>query len=639
MMQRIVGSLALAGLTACGGGGGSLGGSSTSAPPQAGNVSLMVSDAPSDDWATIGVRVLSIALVPQGGGSAVTVYTAPTPAPMINLVQLDQLAEILGNVSVPVGTYVGATLTVSANSGAVLLVASSDPEAGFAGLPGATVDPSSIEVQGAIGSAGNLTVPVDVKFVAPLVVNANGNDALDLEVDLSHPAFIVAHKPAAVGTTLWAVNFAGPVRHHPIRDITHLVLRHLYGSVTTVAADNSSVTIDRVLPALPVANPEIPVSTSHSLTVLADATNGTIFYDVDTKSKTIVKDFSTVASVLSKGEFVRVAARYQQNGTLVATRIWASSTFNAIWLSPEGHVVHVDAANDELTVLDATGAPVRLKVDANTEFTFHGQSINAAGPAFLANIYRGFKVHASAIDPLAAPPLVAESVDIETAAFSGRISAASATGFDYTRNFVRATDDYAVTLTYISGSTANGTDGSDNPVTGFKYWDFAYPTLVTTGANAASDFVAATNGGVNFGGTAGAIAVWGLSAATWADPANPTGWSARWAALLPTPLPLGTVATAFSGNTFALSVLGGANPVTVDVSTASGSATLVYQIDRKNGIITVSPVDVTTSDGLTAVTNGLVAGAPVKVYGVPQADGTLKAYVLAYYTGDTMPSD
>jgi hypothetical protein len=27
-------------------------------------------------------------------------------------------------------------------------------------------------------------------------------------------------------------------------------------------------------------------------------------------------------------------------------------------------------------------------------------------------------------------------------------------------------------------------------------------------------------------------------------------------------------------------------------------------------------------------------GAPVKVYGVPQGDGSLRSYVLAYYTGD-----
>ena len=75
----------------------------------------------------------------------------------------------------------------------------------------------------------------------------------------------------------------------------------------------------------------------------------------------------------------------------------------------------------------------------------------------------------------------------------------------------------------------------------------------------------------------------------------------------------------------------------MDVSSSSGSATLVYQIDRTNGIVTVSPIDITTSAGLTQLTNGLMAGTPVKVYGIPQAGGTLKAYVLAYFTGD-MPT-
>jgi hypothetical protein len=40
---------------------------------------------------------------------------------------------------------------------------------------------------------------------------------------------------------------------------------------------------------------------------------------------------------------------------------------------------------------------------------------------------------------------------------------------------------------------------------------------------------------------------------------------------------------------------------------------------------------------MTSITNGLTAGALVKVYGVPQADGTLRAYVVLYYTGD-MPT-
>ena len=70
-----------------------------------------------------------------------------------------------------------------------------------------------------------------------------------------------------------------------------------------------------------------------------------------------------------------------------------------------------------------------------------------------------------------------------------------------------------------------------------------------------------------------------------------------------------------------------------EFSRLAQSATLVYQIDRSGGIITISLVDVSTSAGLATVTAALKTGTIVKVYGVPQADTTLKAYVLAYFTG------
>ena len=126
---RLLGvGFACAVLAACGGGSG---GSSMSPPmnsaPQSAPMSMLISDASSEDWATIGVKILSIALVPQGGGGNVTVYTAPSPAPTVNLAQLDQIAEILGNVTVPVGTYTAAVLTVSANAGDIsLTVAATD---------------------------------------------------------------------------------------------------------------------------------------------------------------------------------------------------------------------------------------------------------------------------------------------------------------------------------------------------------------------------------------------------------------------------------------------------------------------------------------------------------------------------------
>ena len=72
------------------------------------------------------------------------------------------------------------------------------------------------------------------------------------------------------------------------------------------------------------------------------------------------------------------------------------------------------------------------------------------GPAFLAdhNIVRGFKIHASVVDPLAVP-MVAQTIDIETAVYDGRISAADSTGFTFVRRFVTAADNYTRTLNYI----------------------------------------------------------------------------------------------------------------------------------------------------------------------------------------------
>ncbi len=639
LLKISIGLALAASLAACGGGGGA---ASTSPPPivtpQSVSVPLLISDASSEDWATIGVKVLSVSLTPQGGGTPVTIYTAPSPAPMVNLVQLDQLSELLGSVSIAPGTYSTATVTVSANPGDVNLVVAADPEAGFGAAAGTVIPASQIQIQNAKGSTGSLTTDISLKLDKPLTVSSSQSTALDLEFDLSHPAFINVHVPPGAGSTIWAVNFNGPMRQHGIDRITDLVLRHAYGTVSAISSDGANITIAKDVPAIPVQSPEVAVATGQSLTILADATNGTIFYDVDAKTVVTIKDFKSESSL--SGKYVRVAARYQQDGTLVATRIWASSTFNSVWVGPEGHVLHVDTTNNIVTVANEAAQPVALTVDANTQFFFHAGSNPTAtpigtGPAFLAahDLVRGFKVHASVVDPLAAT-LVAQTIDIETATYDGKISASDLTGLTYTRQFGRASDDYTVMLDYISDSTANGKDASGNAITGFKYWNFAYPSNLIDGSTAKSDFVAATSTGVNFGGTVGSLLAAGVSHAVWGDAANPTGWSAPFAVLMPMRLPRATVASALSGTSFTISVAGGTTPATVDISTTSGSATLVYQIDRTNNIVTVTPEDITTSAGLTALTNGLAVGAPVRVSAVPQADGTLKAYVITYFTGD-----
>jgi len=632
----------------CGGGSSNSSNDSTNTQTPAiqnGTLNMMVSDASTEDWATIGVKVLAISLVPQGGGTPVSIYTAPSPAPMINLVELDQLSEILGNLTVPPGTYISANLTISANPGDVVLTASADPSVGFVGTPGATIPSNQIDIQGATGSSGSLTVPVSVSLVSPLVVTAGQSNALDLEFDLSHPAFIVNHVPVGSGIPMWAVNFNGPVRHHPIADLTRLVLRHAYGNVTAVSSDDSSITITRDFPVEPPTNPETPVTTPQSLSILADSTNGTLFYDLDAKTTTKITTFSAEASTIV-GKYVRVAARYQANGTLVAVRIWSSSTFNNVWVSPEGHVLHVNTSTDVITVQNELGVGVPLTVNGSTQFFFRtpwngtaDATPIATGTGFLTshNFVRGFKVHASVVDPLAVP-LVAQEIDIEIARFDGNISSTTSSGFTYTRNFHTASDDYVVTFDYIASSTPNGTDYNGNAISGFKWWNLTFPTVLNDGATAVSNFISATNGAVNFGGSVGLFDAWGESYAIWNDPANPNGWALPLAVLDPETAPLGAVAAGYSNGAFTFTVPGGVNAVTTNLSTTSGSATLVYQVDRTNNIVTITSVDITTTAGQNTITSNLVPSAPVKVFGVPQANGTIKAYVVFYYTG-TKSSD
>jgi hypothetical protein len=318
-----------------------------------------------------------------------------------------------------------------------------------------------------------------------------------------------------------------------------------------------------------------------------------------------------------------------------------SRDFNTVWLSPEGHVLHVDTTNDVITVERADGRGVRVLVNNNTEF-FYRTPWNAqsdatpigTGTSFLTNkdLVRGFKIHVS-VDPTATlptdptvAPYLAEAVDIEIARYDGSISAANMNTFTYTRKFNMPGDNYSFALPYIPGSTANGTDPSTgSAIAGFKWWNFTFPTIVDSGSSAIPDFVNATNGTVNFGGSAGAYPVWGETFATWNISAS--AWDAPWTVLLPTTVPLGTAATAYSNGTFTMTEPNGTMAVTVNLDTVPGSATLVYQLDRTNGIVSVSAIDITKT------APNIPVGTPVKVYGIPQANDTIKAYVVIFFTG------
>jgi hypothetical protein len=564
-----LGLTALTSLTlslACGGGSSSS--SSTAAQTPQGRVDLVVSDAPAPAWSSVDVVIQKVALRPVGGGAPVVIYdqtNAASPA-HLNLVDLDELGQLITGATVPAGSYDKVFVQIDPNS--VALTDSANPPSTY------TVAGGNVKVVGLTG--------FDVALNAPLVVDANGSNAVDLDFDLGHPLFIVDRPNGAPsganGTTLYLVNFERCVRHRPHPSLASFLLRDLRGSVAAQTATT------------------LTLATEHKgeRTVGVDTTNGTIFYDLD--AVPVTKSVATVVPTgLTNGKFVRLTARYQGSGQLTAVRVWYSTDPAKLRrFSPEGHVLAVDTAANTLKVIwnPVDGGPRALttvSVDAGTNFFWHGGSPIATGTAFLANVQPGFKVQMTVADPAAATP-VATNVDIERAVYAGTLGLAGGnTG-----------------LTYANAIYGAASPVSANFGTPFAWWNFTYPTLANTGS---SSLVALLSGLTTPARGASTLSWNGTSSA----------WEANTCVLMPISQ-AGQITTGYSGGAMGFTPAGG-SAETVTLSSTPGSACLVYQVQIQSGVVTVSPVDP------MAWNMALAVGTNARIFAVP-TDSGLKAYVV-----------
>lgn len=548
-----VASLSTLTFVACGGKGDS----ATSTQTPTGQVDFLVSDAPADSWSAIQVVIRKVALVPQGGGTPVVAYdqtTASSPA-SLNLVQLDDLADLLTSASIPVGTYTKVLVQIDPAS-----VSLTDNQ-----TPSHTYDVASGTVK-VVGMPGFM-----VDLSAPLVVVEGQTTQVDLDFDLGHPMFILDRPGMGpAGADLFLVNFERCVRHRPRPALSAFLLRHLRGQVAAVSP--SAMTVD----------------TEHrgQKTVDVDATHGSLFYDLDQAPITPVTSTSVPAS-LTAGKYVRIASRFQGAGQLTAVRVWYSTDKAKLHrFSPEGHVVAVDTVTNTMKVLWNPAGPntplalTTVNVDAGTSFFFHGGATAiGTGTAFLGNVAPGFKVQMTVTDPAAAT-LTAASVDIERAHYEGTLALSGGnTGLTFTN--------------------ARYTKSADFAGTGFTWWNFTYPTL----ANSDSA------GLVSVLSPLAPNTARGASGLTWNAGAG--AWIAQNAILLPI-TQKGQITSALSGSTFGFTPTGG-SAESVDLSTTLGSATLVYQITNQGGVITVTPL----ASGAWAA--AFTAGTPARIFAVPTA--------------------
>jgi hypothetical protein len=128
--------------------------------------------------------------------------------------------------------------------------------------------------------------------------------------------------------------FNGPLHHRPLHDLTRPVPRHMYGDVTSIASDNASIMVTKEFPVEPAVSPETAVATTQSLQILADSTNGTIFYDVDAKSHSVIKDFSSESNLPGKSVRIARATRRTARWWLPASGPAAGSTTSSWPVNP-----------------------------------------------------------------------------------------------------------------------------------------------------------------------------------------------------------------------------------------------------------------------------------------------------------------
>ncbi|WP_243303586.1 DUF4382 domain-containing protein [Geothrix oryzisoli] len=371
-----LGLTALALTLACSGGSSA---SSTASAPPMGTASVILTDAPSDQWSAIEVVVTKVAFLNKADHTKEVVAFQGASA-KINLVDLDSVGELLASAQIPAGTYDALRITIDPAS--VNLVKAD----------GTVVAPNQIRV---LGSS------VLVGLNTDLVVTANGSNAVQLDFDLAHPLFLVQLPDGS-----WAMNLQ--VKHRSnangMLGVAQMMFRHRKGTVASVGASSFVLHTDG----------------GNDLTVNVDA--GAWFFDADTRT------LGSLAG-LAAGKNALVSLRMQADGSLWAVRVWYSATALPVW-TPEGHVYGVDQINGLLKVSSASGAARTIAIDPDTAFTYHAAQTLGLGSAALGNLWTGFKVQIQVKDPLAVP-MHAQSVNVQRAVDGGMISSASTSSFTY----------------------------------------------------------------------------------------------------------------------------------------------------------------------------------------------------------------
>jgi hypothetical protein len=622
-----------------------------------GTVHLCFTGNSSEDWQHLAFKLLDLTLTPQDGSAPVTLLKAPEAGLPFNLVQLDHAGQFFGSFQVPAGSYRAATLTLSSSSRDMFISASGCPSPGFQGTGDSSLKDSALFF--ANGGSGNGTVPVSIPFGTPLQVASDRPVVLDLDWDSQKPSFLIPSIGSTGTASLWTLNFDQVVRQVPVADPAQIPLAPLYGAVLNLGPDPLSFQVSETF-AGGLLDPS-PVTLPYAITVHLDPVNGTQFLDVGQGTLQRIRDLSGIGNALP-GRRVRVAGRLAGDGTLTASRIWVGDGLirgNELGgrISCLGYVVdHLDVGLDGTNAtqdgFEVTTAPGGDRVTDATLITL-ADPLDPAGTENVVgstvdwisngNLARGFLVEAVMTGYDVPRSYHFQDLAILSANYTGDLVQVDATGLTCAWPPYNSPEPVRTRLPFVDAASSNGNDDQDVPVTGFAWRPFWAPSHLTHGDQAIASFTAATAGQVTFGGSVGTLACRATIHGTWnASLSGGGGWQAQYAILQPLQLPLATVATAWTpgseGGSFTITVPGGDTSVTVDVASGGDTPTRVYQVfmsapgSPAQTSARLVALDPSSASGKASLAALIALGAPIQVYGIPEANGNLLAGEILCYT-------
>ncbi|HSQ79280.1 MAG TPA: DUF4382 domain-containing protein [Candidatus Bathyarchaeia archaeon] len=368
-----------------------------------GNLMMLMTDGPTDDWTEVTVHFLSASLHRQGADSWETFWTANTADPAsgkVNLIDLSGISDILNAGTAAAGTYDRLKLVMNTQPSSMTLI------------PADSTTPIAAENITVVDPSGTGEIKVDLD--PDLVVEADKNNIVSIDFDLSHPLSIVNLDGKVV--------ISLKVRHKALpRNLSKIQFARTIGTITAAEGHTDGTAAFKI-------------KNLQGAEIAFNANGNTVYVDVSS-GQAATGDFTKFSDPAHINAWsALVASNMNADGSLYARRVWYADTIDKLpqftpeglvrrvgdtWLSIQGKKAEEQTSGDHHHRCEWDAETIF--VNADTAWTFQGVDMGVTGLDGLRYVSRGFRVETVSVDENVTPK-IAKSVNIQFAHIEGIVN-------------------------------------------------------------------------------------------------------------------------------------------------------------------------------------------------------------------------